>query len=199
VAAADTIGYPVALKAASPDLVHKTERGGVVTDLDSAAAVQAAFLDMHQRLGTDMGGAIVQQMLGSGVETIVGVVRDRHFGPLLVFGSGGTAVGLMGDQAFRAAPLTDVDVSELIHEPRGSALLFGYRGSLPCDTDALTGIIQRISALVTAVPEIAEMDLNPVICSPTGAVAVDVKIRLEPTPRDPLAAARRLRRPSPHD
>ncbi len=198
VAAADAIGYPVALKAASPDLVHKTERGGVVTGLDSAGAVRQAFEEMHRRLGKEMGGAILQQMLAAGVETIVGVVRDPHFGPLLVFGSGGTAVGLSGDQAFRAAPLTDVDVSELIREPRGSALLFGYRGSVPCDTDALAGIIQRISALVTAMPEIAEMDLNPVICSPKGAVAVDVKIRLEPSPHDPLAATRRLRRPSTH-
>ena len=196
VAAAETFGYPVVLKAAAPNMVHKTERGGVLTDLASAKALRIAFDTMQARLGDEMGGAIVQPMLGAGVETIVGVVRDRHFGPLLVFGSGGTAVGLTGDQAFRAVPLTDRDVVELIREPRGSALLFGYRNSAPCDTEALAGVIQRISALVSALPEIAEMDLNPVIVSPAGAVAVDVKVRLEPYTRDPITEARHLRRPS---
>jgi acyl-CoA synthetase (NDP forming) len=176
-------------------MVHKTERGGVLTDIASAKALRTAFDTMQARLGDEMGGAIVQPMLGAGVETIVGVVRDRHFGPLLVFGSGGTAVGLTHDQGFRAVPLTDRDVTELIREPRGSALLFGYRGTSPCDTDALAGIIQRISALVTALPEIAEMDLNPVIVSPSGAVAVDVKIRVEAVPHDPVVGARHLRRP----
>ncbi|MGO8687468.1 MAG: GNAT family N-acetyltransferase [Candidatus Dormibacteria bacterium] len=195
VAIAESFGYPVVLKAASPNLVHKTERGGVLTDLASEHAVRTAFDTMQARLGDEMGGAIVQPMLGVGVETIVGVVRDLHFGPLLVFGSGGTAVGLTGDQAFRAVPLTDRDVAELIREPRGSALLFGYRGSVPCDTEALAGIIQRISALVSALPEIAEMDLNPVIVSPAGAVAVDVKVRLEPVTHDPIVDARHLRRP----
>ncbi len=194
-AAAEAIGYPVVLKAASPDIVHKTERGAVVTDLASADALRLAYEGMRARLGQEMGGAIIQPMLSVGVETIVGVVRDRHFGPLLVFGSGGVAVELSRDQAFRVAPLTDRDIQELIREPRGSRLLFGYRGRPACDTDALAGIIQRVSALVTAVPEIAEMDLNPVICSPSGAVAVDVKVRVEPCVHDPLAAARRLRRP----
>ncbi|MGA8016913.1 MAG: GNAT family N-acetyltransferase [Candidatus Dormiibacterota bacterium] len=197
VAAAESIGYPVVLKAASANIVHKTESGAVVTDIASADILRMAFVEMHQRLGVEMGGAIVQPMLSAGVETIVGVVRDRHFGPLLVFGSGGIAVELSGDQAFRAAPLTDRDIDDLIHEPRGSRLLFGYRGRPACDTEALAGIIQRISALVTAVPEIAEMDLNPVIVSPRGAVAVDVKVRLMPVARDPLAHARQLRRPEP--
>ena len=196
VAVAEAMGYPVVLKAAAPDMVHKTERGGVLTDIASAKALRTAFDTMQARLGDEMGGAIVQPMLGVGVETIVGVVRDSHFGPLLVFGSGGTAVGLTHDQAFRAVPLTDRDVTELIREPRGSALLFGYRGTSPCDTEALGGIIQRISALVTALPEIAEMDLNPVIVSPTGAVAVDVKVRVEAVPHDPVVGARHLRRPS---
>jgi acetyl coenzyme A synthetase (ADP forming)-like protein len=194
--AAEAIGYPVVLKAASPVIVHKTERGAVVTDLASPEMLRLAFEDMESRLGAEMGGAIVQPMLSGGVETIVGVVRDRHFGPLLVFGTGGIAVELSGDQAFRAAPLTDRDIDDLIHEPRGSRLLFGYRGRPAADVDSLTGVIQRISALVTAVPEIAEMDLNPVIVSPRGAVAVDVKVRLEPRPRDPLVEARRLRRPA---
>ncbi len=197
VRAAEVIGYPVVLKAASAKIVHKTERGAVATDLASAQAVRTAYGDMETRLGDEMGGAIVQPMLSAGVETIVGVVRDRHFGPLLVFGSGGVAVELSGDQAFRAAPLTDRDIEDLIHEPRGSRLLLGYRGRPACDTEALANIIQRISAMVAAIPEIAEMDLNPVIVSPTGAVAVDVKVRIEPFPVDPLAGARRLRRPEP--
>jgi acyl-CoA synthetase (NDP forming) len=175
--------------------VHKTERGAVVTDLASPEVLRLAFEDMEGRLGSEMGGGIVQPMLSGGVETIVGVVRNAHFGPLLVFGTGGIAVELSGDQAFRAAPLTDRDIEDLLHEPRGARLLFGYRGRPACDTHALASIIQRISALVTAVPEIAEMDLNPVIVSPRGAVAVDVKVRLEPAPHDPLAEARRLRRP----
>ncbi|HYA00138.1 MAG TPA: GNAT family N-acetyltransferase [Candidatus Binatia bacterium] len=194
-ATAEAIGYPVVLKAASADIAHRTERGAVATDLASADAVRLAYEGMRERLGPEMGGAIVQPMQSAGVETILRVVRDRHFGPLVVFGPGGIAAELSGDEAFRAAPLTDRDIQELIHEPRSSRLLFGYRGRPVCDTQALASIVQRISALVVAVPEITEMELDPVVVNPSGAVVVDVKVRVEPWIQDPLEEARRLHTP----
>ncbi|HUJ66278.1 MAG TPA: acetate--CoA ligase family protein, partial [Acidimicrobiales bacterium] len=168
----------VALKAANAQLVHKTEEGGVVLSLDTPAAVREAFLSMESALGGRMGGAILQAMAPAGVETIVGVVHDPSFGPLVMFGTGGTAVELFGDRAFRILPLTDIDAAELIRSVRGSPLLFGYRGSPEADVAALQDLLLRVGRLAEDIPEIAEMDLNPVIVWPGGAVAVDAKIRL---------------------
>ncbi len=180
VAAAEQAGYPVALKSASARLVHKTEEGGVVLSLDSPGAVREAFLSMESRLGERMGGAIVQAMAPAGVETIVGVVHDPSFGPLVMFGTGGTAVELFGDRSFRILPLTDLDAAELVRSVRGSPLLFGYRGSQEVDVAALQDLLLRVGRLAEDIPEIAEMDLNPVIVWAGGAVAVDAKVRLAP-------------------
>jgi acetate---CoA ligase (ADP-forming) len=178
VAAADQVGYPVALKAASAELVHKTEQGGVTLSLDTAEEVREAFVSMQSRLGERMGGGIVQAMAPAGVETIVGVVHDMSFGPLVMFGTGGTAVELFGDRSFRILPLTDLDAAELVRSVRGSPLLFGYRGSPEVDVAALQDLLLRVGRLAEDIPEIAEMDLNPVIVWPGGVAAVDAKIRL---------------------
>jgi acetyl coenzyme A synthetase (ADP forming)-like protein len=191
--AARQIGLPVALKAASANLLHKTEQGGVRLGLASVADVRKAFVDMRASLGSSMGGAVVQAMAEAGVETIVGVVRDPLFGPLLIFGTGGTSVELFGDRAFRILPLTDTDATDLVRSVRGSPLLFGYRGSPPADVHSLEYLLLRIAQLATDIPEIAELDLNPVIVSSRGAVAVDVKIRVAPADPDPDPAVRRLR------
>jgi len=140
-----------------------------------------------------MGGALVQPMAGSGVETIVGIVQDASFGPLVMFGLGGVATDLLGDRGFRLIPVTDRDASELVHSVRAAPLLLGYRGSAPTDVSALEQLILRVGRLADELPEVAEMDLNPVIVSPEGALAVDVKVRLAPVTVRPDPYLRRLR------
>jgi acetyl coenzyme A synthetase (ADP forming)-like protein len=191
--AARQIGFPVALKAASANLVHKTEQGAVRLALGSVDEVRKAFTEMEASLGSSMGGAVVQAMAEPGVETIVGVVRDPLFGPLLMFGTGGISVELFGDRAFRILPMTDTDATALVRSVRGSALLFGYRGSTPADVAALEYLLLRVAQLASDIPDIAELDLNPVIVSSRGAAAVDVKIRVAPADPDPDPAIRRLR------
>jgi acetyl coenzyme A synthetase (ADP forming)-like protein len=190
---AGRMGFPVVLKAGSGDIVHKIDVGGVRLGLGNATAVAAAYTSMKRSLGDAMGGAVVQAMADAGPEVIVGVVQDPSFGPLVMFGSGGTAVELLGDRAFRVLPLTDVDAYELVRATRGSPLLFGYRGAPPADVASLEDLVLRVGRLVDDIPEIAELDLNPVIVSPSGAVAVDAKVRLAPWVPQPELALRRLR------
>ncbi len=190
--AADALGYPVALKAGAGDIVHKTDMGAVRLDLASASEVMDAFDEMAAALGDSMGDAVVQRMADAGVETIVGVVQDPSFGPLIMFGMGGIATEILGDRAFRVLPLTDLDAAELVGSVRGSRLLSGYRGRPPMDVGALTDLLIRVSCLVEDLPEVVEMDLNPVIVSTEGAVAVDAKVRLVPYRPRPELALRRL-------
>ncbi|HEY8524666.1 MAG TPA: GNAT family N-acetyltransferase [Acidimicrobiales bacterium] len=186
------LGLPVALKASGPDLVHKSDEGGVRLGLDSGTAVADAYREMADRLGDRMTGAVVQQMAEPGVETIAGVVQDPLFGPLVMFGLGGVATELLGDRSFRILPLTDLDAAELVRSLRSSPLLFGYRGAPPADVAALEDTLQRVARLAGVVPEIAELDLNPVIVSPSGAVAVDCRARVAPVPKRPPPDLRRL-------
>jgi acetyl coenzyme A synthetase (ADP forming)-like protein len=186
------LGYPVALKATGPDLVHKSDVGGVHLDLDSDGDVAAAYADMATRLGSRMTGGVVQQMAAPGVETIVGVVQDPLFGPLVMFGLGGVATELLKDRSFRVLPLTDLDAAELVRSLRSSPLLFGYRGSPRVAVAALEEVLQRVARLAGRIPEIAELDLNPVIVSTDGAVAVDCRVRIAPVPAGPPPDLRRL-------
>ena len=191
--AADAIGYPVALKAGAPDLVHKTDVGGVALRLVDAPAVRAAFTRMETRLGDAMGGAIVQKMSEPGVETIVGVTQDPSFGPLVLFGSGGVTAELLADRTLRLVPMTDVDAHDVVRALRGSPLLFGYRGQPEVDVGALEDLLLRVAYLADEIPEVAEMDLNPVIVSERGAVAIDVKARVRPADAELPPDLRRLR------
>jgi acetyl coenzyme A synthetase (ADP forming)-like protein len=191
--AATTIGFPVVLKAGSGRIVHKSDVGAVRLGLASAGEVRDAFTDMATRLGADMGGAVVQPMAASGVETIVGVTRDPSFGSLVMFGIGGFAAELTRDTALRILPLTDLDAHELVRTLRSSPLLFGYRGSPLADVDALEDLLLRVGRLAEVVPEIAEMDCNPVVVSASGALALDVKIRLAPPAPGPPPGVRRMR------
>lgn len=193
VAAADALGYPVALKAASGRIVHKTDVGGVRVDLADADAVRTAYRAMVESLGARMGGAILQPMARRGVETIVGVVNDESFGPLVMFGLGGVAADLLGDRVFRSAPVTDVDAYEMVRSLRCSPLLTGYRGSPAVDLASIEDIIRRAGRLAEDVPEVAELDLNPVVVTPAGALVVDVKIRLTAARPHPDPWLRRLR------
>ena len=193
VAAAEALGYPVALKAAAPEIVHKTDVGGVILDLRDAAAVERAYGVMTQSLGDAMGGAVVQQMVGDGVETIVGVTHDPSFGPLVLFGLGGVTAELLADRSLRIVPITDEDAHELVRSLRGSPLLFGYRGRAEVDVAALETLLMRVGFLADELPGVAEMDLNPVIVNANGAIAVDAKIRVAPAPAPLPADFRRMR------
>jgi acyl-CoA synthetase (NDP forming) len=186
------LGFPVALKAAGADIVHKSDIGGVALDLKSADAVAAAYRSMAERIGPAMTGALVQQMAAPGVETIVGVVQDPLFGPLLMFGMGGTATELLGDRSFRILPVTDDDVAELVRSLRLSPMLFGYRGAPMADVAALEDLLHRVARLAGAVPEIAELDVNPVIVSSGGVIAVDARLLAHPVPAGPPSDLRRL-------
>jgi acetyl coenzyme A synthetase (ADP forming)-like protein len=179
VAAASELGYPVVLKAIVPKLVHKTDVGGVVLHLTKPSAVAAAAADMRARFPT-LEGFLVQREVPRGVEALVGVTKDASLGPLLVAGIGGVAVELYKDVSFRVTPVSDREAAGMLDELRGKKLFDGFRGAPPADRPALIDILQRISALVEIMPELVELDLNPVIVHAPGegAVAVDARVRL---------------------
>ena len=170
VEAAGELGYPVVLKTALAG-VHKTERGGVAVDLRDADAVREAA----ERIGPPF---IVQPLVRGGAELLVGAVQDPVFGPLVAVGPGGTFAELIGDASFRLAPLTDADATELVHRGKVGKLLAGFRGAPAADVAAVADLLLRVGRLADDFPEVAELDLNPVIAGPQGAVAVDARVRV---------------------
>jgi len=178
-AAAASIGYPVALKLTAPGLTHKTERGGVALGLETVQGVQDTFREMMARLNAE-GGVYVQQMVQGAVEVIAGVVRDPQFGPLVMAGGGGTQVELVGDVAFELAPLTRRQAGEMLERTAVGRLLAGYRGQPPADKNAVVDTLQALAQLALDWPEIAEIEVNPLLVRPEGegAYAVDVRARL---------------------
>jgi acetyl coenzyme A synthetase (ADP forming)-like protein len=189
VAAAAEIGGPVALKAIAPALVHKSDAGGVLLGLDGPGAVRAGARKIRlavARAGHRLEGLVVQPMARAEVELLMGVVHDESFGPVIACGAGGVRAELLGDVAVRITPLTDLDAREMLRSLRTFALLEGYRGSRPCDVNALEDVLERLSALVMAHPEIAELDANPVAAGPEGALILDARVRLSAAaPRKP--------------
>lgn len=181
-AAAEGMGFPVAVKLVSGTLTHKTEVGGVALDLHSAEAVRGACADMRERLGATVEGYLVQRMVSGGTEVLVGVTEDKTFGPLVGFGLGGTTVEVLRDVTFRITPLTDTDVHDMVRGIRGLPLLTGYRGRPPADIAAIEDLLLRVSWLVEHVPQVSEMDLNPVkvFVPGDGYAIVDLRIRVEP-------------------
>ena len=186
VAVANKLGWPVALKLASRQIVHKTEVGGVSLNLSTERSVRDAFAAMRTRLSQAgqleaMEGVLVQPMATSGVEVMVGVTHDPLFGPLIAFGLGGIHIEILGDVQFRVTPLTEDDASEMIRGIKGYRLLSGYRGHPPADVTALEEVLLRISRLVEEVPEISELDLNPIFALPPGQGCriVDARICVE--------------------
>lgn len=176
------LGAPVAVKTAAP--VHKTELGALRLDLatpqeaaDAVAELDATLRAEGQEEAAD-AGFLVQEMMTEGVEMVAGASHDHLFGHVLVVGMGGTLVELLGDVSVRVHPLTDVDVEEMLGSLRGLPLLTGYRGGEPVDVPALKGLLFRLSALVEEVPEIDELDLNPVFVRRRGVAAVDARIRV---------------------
>jgi acyl-CoA synthetase (NDP forming) len=188
-ALARVLGLPVAAKLAARTVPHKTDVGGVQLNLASDAAVRRAFTDIMTRgrtlaLNNEIEGILIQSMIAGGVETMIGVTDDPLFGPVVAFGLGGVHVEILGDVGFRLAPLTDRDADELLHDIRGLPLLQGYRGHPPADLDALRELLLRVSRLAVEVPEIAELDLNPVMAmSPGhGCRIVDARVKVRGRP-----------------
>lgn len=181
---AEEIGYPVALKVASPKIMHKTDVGGVLLDIDTPDKVREGYiqiLENVQRYLPDVVpyGIEVQKMMPIGTELIIGMTRDIHFGPMIAFGLGGIYVNLIKDVSFRFAKnITVRDIDNMISETKAHTLLRGYRGRGPADIYTLIDIIGRVAKLVTDFPEIAELDINPIFAYQDGLSAIDIKITI---------------------
>jgi len=181
---ADEIGYPVVLKIVSPDIIHKSDVGGVIVGLKTAKDVQNAYSQILQNVKkhkTDakIVGVLVQEMAPPSTEVIVGAIKDPQFGPAVMFGLGGIFVEILKDVAFRVAPITEAEAREMISEVRAYPLLKGYRNLPPADVEAIVQILLDASRLVMEHQEIKELDLNPIMVYEKGAKTVDARIILE--------------------
>jgi len=184
VEAAENIGYPVVLKIVSPDVVHKSDVGGVVLNLRSSEEVEKAYQQIignvkKHKPNAQITGILVQEMAPSSTEIIVGVIKDPQFGHAIMFGLGGIFVELLKDVAFRLLPLTKEEAEEMITEIKAYPVLKGYRKTPPADIPAIIEILLNTSRLVTEHPEIQELDLNPIMVYTKGAKTVDARIILE--------------------
>jgi acyl-CoA synthetase (NDP forming) len=170
---------PLALKVVSPTVSHKTDVGGVLLDIRGEPGVRAAFSHVLQS-APDASGVLLQEFLPEGQETFIGALRDSQFGHLVTFGVGGVLVELLRDVVCRMHPLTDQDAHEMVGAIRAAPLLFGFRGSKAVDIPALEEALLRTSILLTVIPEISELDLNPVKALPVGngVRVIDARIRI---------------------
>jgi acyl-CoA synthetase (NDP forming) len=183
---ASRIGYPVVLKLISPDILHKTDVGGVILNVQDEEAASSGFEKLVTRAssahpGAHVRGVQVQKMVTGGQEVIVGVKRDPTFGPLVMFGLGGVYVEALADVSFRLAPLTAADAWDMLAEVRSAVLLTGLRGAPPADRAALVDAIVRVGQLAADHEEITELDINPLLVLPDGqgVMAVDARMILE--------------------
>jgi acyl-CoA synthetase (NDP forming) len=178
------IGFPVAMKIVSPDVIHKSDSGGVALGLTNSAQVGRAYSEMiaavkKQYPKAKIHGVSVQKMVRPGTEVIIGMTKDAQFGPVLMFGLGGILVEILKDVSFRVVPLVPRDAREMIQEIKGRPLLEGYRGQEPADVPFLEQLLLKVSEFVEQNPEIKELDLNPLFAYSDGAVAVDARVILE--------------------
>ena len=178
------IGFPVVLKIVSPDVLHKTDAGGVKLGLDDEEAVGKAFDEITSAIkknepSAKIHGVSVQNMARTGVEVIIGMSNDPQFGPVLMFGLGGIMVEVLKDVSFRIVPLTKRDAREMIREIKGYPILEGYRGQEPANVAVLEDYLLKVSDFVDGRPEIKELDINPIFAYNDGAVAVDARVILE--------------------
>lgn len=181
--AAVRLGFPVALKIASPFITHKTDAGGVVLDIRDEKSVIKAYEDILTRVGKfgsdiPFDGVLVQEMVSGGVELIVGATRDDAFGPVILFGLGGISVEILRDVSLGIAPLTQEDVAEMLREVKAFPVLEGARGKTPVSLSLITDLIMRVAALMCAVEDIQELDLNPVLADSRSAVVADARIAI---------------------
>jgi len=184
VTAAEKMGYPVVMKIVSPQITHKSDIGGVKLKLQNKAAVGKAYDEImaavkKKAAKAQVDGVSIQKMATPGLELVIGMIRDPQFGPMLMFGLGGTSVEILKDVAFRITPLTKQDAREMIRQIKGYRLLEGYRGQPPVDIAYLEEMLIKLSAFVEENPEIKEMDINPLLAYKKGAVAVDARIILD--------------------
>jgi len=194
VSAAAELGLPVVMKIVSPQVLHKTDVGGVALDLRTPEEVGRAFDEMLARVKARLPDAVIEgvtleQYVRGGRETIIGMSQDPSFGPVLMFGLGGIYVEALRDVAFRIHPVSDVDAREMVRSIRGVKLLQGVRGEPPADLKAAEEAVQRVSQLVGDYPEIAELDINPFVVFEHGGVAVDARVRVTA----PVAAGEAVR------
>src|SRR3972149_343499 len=184
IAVSQQLGFPLVLKIASSDVVHKSDAGGVKLGLKTAKQVGKAYDDILRAIRqkypeAKIQGVSVQKMARPGVEVIIGMSKDAKFGPVLMFGLGGVLVEVLKDVSFRIVPLARRDASEMIREIKGFPILKGYRGLDPVDIAVLEDLLLKVSVLVEKNPDIAELDLNPIFAYKDGAVAVDARVILE--------------------
>jgi len=181
---AKELGFPVVLKIASADVVHKTDAGGVKLGLKTATQVEKAFDEIMKSVkkavpNAKIDGVSVQTQAKQGVEVIIGMSKDAQFGPVLMFGLGGVLVEILKDVSFRIVPLVKRDAKEMIREIKGFPLLQGYRGSDPVDVENLEAMVLKVSEFIEKTPEVKELDLNPIFAYKDGAIAVDARVILE--------------------
>jgi len=180
----ESFGYPIVLKIVSPDILHKTDAGGVVIGLNSANDVEKAYsqiIDSSKRYKTDakIQGILVQKMAPKGTEIIIGGLKDPQFGQTLMFGLGGVFVEILKDVTFRIAPIEESDAKSMIREIKAYPILQGYRGQPPVDEGAIVDILLAASRLLMDLPMINQMDLNPIMAYEKGASVVDARILIE--------------------
>jgi acetyltransferase len=183
VTVAQRVGYPVAMKIVSPDIIHKSDLGGVRLGLSNAGQVRDAYDLMMLRIGRTapdarLTGVYVEEMCNRGTEVILGMSRDPQFGPMLMFGLGGIFVEVMKDVTFHLAPITAEEAMRMLAGTKSFALLEGARGRAAADLTSIAGGLQRISQLVTDFPQIVEMDINPFIVGEVGTPAVVADARM---------------------
>jgi acyl-CoA synthetase (NDP forming) len=191
VAAAGELGYPVTLKAVDERLRGRPDLAGVRLDLASADAVRTGYRDLRAVSGED--DVYVQRMAPKGLSCVIGLQDDPSFGSLVSFGLSGLVGSLLGDRAYRAVPLTEVDAATLVREPRTAPLLTGYRGDEPADLATLSGLVLRVAALAEDTPEVRALTLDPILASPDGAFVANARVVLGPPPTRPDSGPRRLR------
>lgn len=179
------MGFPVVMKIVSPQVVHKSDAGGVKLNIQNATQVGKAYSEIQASVKkhypkAKIVGITVQKMAKQGIEVIIGMTKDAQFGPVIMFGLGGILVEVLKDVSFRIVPMTKRDAGEMITEIKGFPILKGYRGQDPADVPYLEELIVKVSDFVDKNPEIKELDLNPVFAYKSGAMAVDARIILEP-------------------
>jgi acyl-CoA synthetase (NDP forming) len=187
--AGEALGYPVALKAADPDLRHRLDLGAVRLDLPDARALLAAYAEVSAQFGT---AVLVQPMVAAGVACVMEIVEDAAFGPMVGFGIGGVASDLLGDRAWRVAPLTDRDAIALVHDPGAAAMLFGYRAAPPADVAALVDLLLRLGRLADENPEVKRLVLNPVLAQTEGLSVLHAELSYGQVVPRPDTGPRRL-------
>lgn len=179
----ELLGFPLVMKIISPDIIHKTDVGGVVLDIRDGRQAVDSFSNMmdslkKKRPEANIHGVLLYKQLPKGIEIIVGMTRDAQFGPTVMFGLGGIFTEILQDVSFRICPVTRVDALEMISEIKGIKVLEGYRNQKRSDIDAIAGIVTTISDIAICYPSIKEIDLNPIIVYEKGVVVVDAKVLL---------------------